>query len=183
MKIVQKKLKEKKMSDMNRVQEYADKYSNAYFIGHADIPNKSIQKLRADIDGKILFIKKTMFAKVYPSIQIPSAFFLIFSNEDLTDTLRDFSFPAFLKEGDVPPERVVLEAGEIHNLQLADLLEGTITKGAKVFLEEERVICDPGTGPINATQAKILHLLGKKMKLEKLSILDVKSSSELKQNK
>ncbi|KAI5155055.1 hypothetical protein ENBRE01_3485, partial [Enteropsectra breve] len=53
-----KKSKEKRTSDCDKIEEYSQKYNTLFIIQNAAVPNKSLQELRAAINGKVIFVKK-----------------------------------------------------------------------------------------------------------------------------
>lgn len=174
MKVVSKKLKEKKLSDVERVKEYSKAYSTAYFIKQDEIPNISLQELRKIVNGKIIFPKKSIFKKAFPEFNFDNSFFIIFTNDDLSELLTQFTFPSYLAAGETANEQVVLNAGIVRNERMAELIGETELRGAKNYLNEDRVVCEEGTA-IDAKAAEILRIMGKKMGNSSLEILDVKT--------
>ena len=179
MKIVSKNAKDKKMSDLEKVKEYKEKYTNVYFIENTDISNVSIQSLREAIDGKVLFIKKAIFQKIYPECTHSENYFLVFGTEDIKESLENFEFASFPKIGEVVEESVLIKAGLIRNEDLIPYLNNLIIEGNNYTLTQDFQVCNGGDA-LNEKQASILKILGYRIGKSKLNIIDIKQTTEMK---
>ncbi|KAI4291618.1 mRNA turnover protein 4 [Pancytospora philotis] len=179
MKVVAKKQKEKQRSDVDKIKELLAEYPVLHVVLNADIPNVSIQALRGAIEGKVLFVKKAIFQREYPSFSIGDNFFLIFAKENLSSTIEGMAYPDYLKEGESATERVVVPAGVVRSARVASLIGNTIKQGGNTVLLEEAVVCEEGAA-VDEKQVQILKALGRRMGSSTLKVLDVKMASDLK---
>lgn len=172
-----KKTKQQRFADIEKAREYLDKYTTVYFIENVELPNRSVQKLKSSFEGRTLFVKKTMFQKFFP-VDLKESYFMMFSSNDIAEELKNFKYPAYLKEGEKVPETVIIKSGIIKD-KLGEHLENTKTQGSNIILEEDFQVCNEGD-VCTEKQAAILKILGYKFGQNSLNILAVKSAEELK---
>lgn len=177
MKVVSKKPKEKRRGDCDRVRETAASFPVVHVVRNNDIHNLAIQKIRSDIEGHVLFVKKSMFQHEYPSFKFEGNYFLVFAKEDIREKLEGVSHRDYLQAGATASERVVVEAGVVRSARLASLLGNTIAQGGNAILQEDFVVCEENT-VIDEHQAKILKALDRRLGWSLLSVLDVRTSLE-----
>lgn len=182
MKVVSKKLKEKRRSDVDRVKEYLEMYSHVHTIQNNSLPNTVIQTIRSGVDGKLLFVKRSMLQKQYPGLRFDGSCFLLFSNENLTEKLGEFMYPDFLKAGEHIDQRIAIPAGILRNEKLVPMLDEAVPQGANSVLVNEYVVCEEGD-VLTEKQAKILQILGNKFAQSNLHILSIQDSASLAASK
>lgn len=173
MKVLTKKQKENRKNDIERAKEYQSRFPVVHVVENVDIPTETIQSIRNIINGKALFIKKSMFQKIFPSFSRGENYFLVFAKEDIREPLEAVEYPCFVKEGDISSERVVIPAGPVHNKKLALLLPGVAVQGTNYSMEQEYTVCEAGV-IVTSEQSSMLQLLGRKTSKCHLKVLDVR---------
>lgn len=175
--IATKKSKEQKRSDIDKVKEYKDKYESIYFIENTDIPSNDIQNLRKAVDGKIIFVKKSIFQKIFPSCNFSENYFLIFTNDK--QPIEEFKYVDYAVKGNIAPQDVIVNKGVVKKEKLLPYLKNTVIEGSNRVLVEDFMVCKEND-VLNEDQAAILKILGYKFGSSKLNILDGRSTSEIK---
>ena len=172
MKVITKKSKESRMSDIDRAREYNECYSVVHVVENSDLPNKAIQEIRSSIDGKVLFVKKRQFQKKYPQCAYSQNFFLVFSKENVAETLGGVVYPVFAKAGDVASESVAIPAGTIKDQKLGQLVPTATQHGAVFNLAKDYAVCAEGD-TLSEAQAALLQAMGRKLGTASVTVIDV----------
>lgn len=175
MKIPSKKLKEKKLSDLEKAAEYAEKYPIIHVVQNSDMPNEAIQAIRKEIEGRVLFVKKSLFQRKYPAFNFEENYFLVFAAENVSDRLMAVAYPDFAREGETVSERVAIPAGVLRNKRVADLLEDAVPQGSNFVVANERVVCESGDC-VTEEQAGLLRALGKRLGRSYVRVIAVRDS-------
>ena len=178
MKVVTKKSKTRRMSEMGRVEENKAAFSTVYFVENIDIPSTDIQALRKLLRGKVLFVKKTMFQKMYPSCDYPNNYFLVFGEEGDKKIIEDFEYPDYGKAGDKAVRPVSIKAGVVREKKLHGLLKNLATEGSNKILQESLDVCKEGD-VLDSEQAQILRIRGERVVRSHMAIIDIKPAKEI----
>lgn len=177
MKAIAKKLKEKKRSEVDKIKEIAATYPVVHVVLNSDIPNKAIQQIRGDVRGRVVFVKKSMFQREYPAFQFSENYFLVLAAGNIQEALEATAFPDYIEAGGVAAQHVAVPAGVVKNERLAELLDETVMQGANTILLKEFVVCNEGD-VVGEKQAKILRVLGKRLREGRLKVLAVRELAD-----
>lgn len=139
-----KKSKENKIHALNKIADYVKKYNTVVVVENSGIQNRCLQKLRSSIDGKVVFAKKSLLQKKFPSLSYEENFFLIFTNNNELKKIESFEFCDFIKTGEMAIEDHVIPAGPVRNEKLAGMLAPIEKKGALSILKENYIVIKKG---------------------------------------
>ncbi|KAI5149350.1 hypothetical protein ENBRE01_0855, partial [Enteropsectra breve] len=162
----------------DKIEEYSQKYNTLFIIQNAAVPNKSLQELRAAINGKVIFVKKSILMRKYSKINMDGECFLIFADEEDEAKIKDFRYPCYASENDVSASSVVIPVGRIQNTKLLEFLDNVEEKGTNHFLTKEFLVCDENQ-KLDAKQAQILQAMGIRFGTAALKIAEIVSCKEL----
>lgn len=174
-----KKSKEKKLENLKKIEEYIKKYSIVIIAENNDIKNDCLKRLRSCLNGKVVFAKKSLLQRHYPSLNYDKNFFLIFTDDSELEKLNFFEYSSFLESGELSPINYIIPAGEIKNTKLASLLKPIEKKGSNTKLLKNFTVVLSGN-PANSKAVEILKINDCRLINRKLTILDKLESKELK---
>lgn len=177
MKVIAKKLKEKKLNEIDRVKEIAASCPLVHVVVNSDIPSQSIQHIRNTVKGRVVFVKKALFQREYPAFRFDENYFLVLAAENIQKSLEEATFPDYIEAGGVATQRIAVPEGVVENRRLAGLLDGAVIRGTNAVLPKEFVVCSEGD-VVNKKQARILRVLGKRLGVGHLKVLAVKELAD-----
>lgn len=175
-----KKSKEQKNNEIEKIKEYLKTYNTVLVIKNSSIQNICLQSLRSIVDGKVVFVKKTLLSKSYPRLNYEEDIFLVFTNDDQIDKIKEFEYKSFLEVGEKSPAEVAIPSGIIHNKRLAQLVKPVETKGANTHLLADFTVVLENE-EVNEKSCEILKIKGLRLANKKLEILDTIESKDLLQ--
>lgn len=175
-----KKSKEDKHGKLEKTQEYLKNYNTLAIVENSDIQNQCLQKLRGWLNGKVVFVKKSLLQRKYPELAYKENFFLVFTNEEELEKLAAFEYEGFLNAGDASSANIVISAGLVRNRKLLPFLQPIENKGANSYLLEDYQVISEGQIATNET-AEILKIRGYRLAKRRLSILSTFRSNALKE--
>ncbi|KAI5168700.1 mRNA turnover protein 4 [Pancytospora epiphaga] len=178
MKVVAKKLKEKKRNEIEEIKEIATIYPIVHVVVNSDIPNNSIQQIRNTVKGRVLFVKKSLFQHKYPAFKFDENYFLVLASENIQKSIESTEFPDYLKTGEVSTETVVIPAGVVKDEGMAELLTETVMQGGNTVLLKDEVVCKEGE-IVNEKGARILRKLKRRLGKSTLKVIAVKELEAL----
>ncbi|KAL6121035.1 hypothetical protein NUSPORA_02114 [Nucleospora cyclopteri] len=136
-----KKSKDKKLNDLQKVDEYLQTHQMLLVVDKNDITNHDMEELKNFISNhlnqsnsndqeqndnlsfKILTVKQRMLMKKFPKISVSGNFFLLFlSTSNALDNIKNFQFSDFATEGLQAVEPKSISKGEVSSKKIATVL-------------------------------------------------------------
>ncbi|KAF9763489.1 Ribosome assembly factor mrt4 [Nosema granulosis] len=178
-----KKTKAKKLNDLEKFEEMLKQHPCAVAVENTDLKNNLLKSIRQEIENtSTLHVKKNFLIKKYKTEELEDKnFVFVFTDQKGIEKLKEYKYEAFLEEGDISPEEVVVKKGIIKDKALAEQLP-TLTKDNLEYLEEDYKVVSAGE-KVEKKQCEILKLLKKKLKEEPIKIISIFESEKLRLNK
>jgi ribosomal protein L10 len=170
---VQKKSKEQKMKDVERMEEYCRRFPLVAVVENPDLQNKVLKEMRENLsDSRILFVKKTTARALYRLPETPKgAFFFVFGTSESIGRLKAYEYADFISVGEKAPCKAILEPQAIKDKRLAELLP-VVEKDHKKHLVEEYVVCEKDD-VVHEQQVEILRRTEHRLAWRKLAIFNL----------
>lgn len=176
---IQKKDKTAKLEEFERIKKYLEQYDTVVVVKNTELQNFYLQTLRSSIDGKVVFAKKSLLQRYFPSLFYDQNFFLIFTNISEIEKIKSFNYMGFLEEGDKAPENIIISAGLIKNQKLHKYLKNIEHKGANTYLLEDFIISKEGE-VIGENASNILKVKGERLAEKPIVIIDIIEAKSIK---
>lgn len=173
-----KKSKAEKISEIDKIKEYIEKYDTVAILQNEDVQNTCLQELRSSIQGKIVFGKKSLLQRVFPRVSYEENFFMVFTNATEIEKLQSAEYMSYLRVGEVAPVDVVIPSGVVRNKKLIGIVKPVENQGANTILLEDFTVVSKGE-EIDAKSCEILKIRGERLIPRKFKIIDSFASKEL----
>ncbi len=177
---ITKKEKTVKLGEIEKITEYLKTFDTIAVVENIDFQNTCIQSLRTSIEGKIIFSKKSLLQRYYPSLCFDKNYFLIFTNGSEIEKIKSFNFLTFLEAGDLVSEDIVIPAGLIKNQKLHTYLKPLDIKGANTYLTADFKVVEAGN-EIDEKAATILKIKGERLVHKPIKIIEILETKNIKQ--
>lgn len=175
---IQKKDKTARGDECSKIKNYLEQFDTVVVVKNTEIQNVCLQTLRSSINGKVVFVKKSLLQKKFPTLCYEQNFFLIFTNISEIEKIKSFNYVGFLEEGDVVSEDITIPAGLIKNDKLHKYLKPLEQKGANTYLLKDFTVVKAGE-TIDEKASTILKIKGDRLAHKPIVIIDIIESKSI----